>query len=107
MTKRRSFSDKFVATVALEALRGDKMAQEITAKDKTDSTQLTTWTRQAVDSLMDGFKAKRVTNDWIGFYNSEWPHAALDMRSSDAASFDTERPQRAAWHQSDCFLTES
>ncbi|UXX83155.1 hypothetical protein [Roseovarius pelagicus] len=31
MTKRRSFSDKFKATVALEALRGDKTAQEIAA----------------------------------------------------------------------------
>jgi len=28
MTKRRSFSDKFKATVALEALRGDKTAQK-------------------------------------------------------------------------------
>ena len=31
MTKRRSFSDKFKATVALEALRGDRTAQEIPA----------------------------------------------------------------------------
>lgn len=34
MTKRRSFSDKFKATVALEALRGDKTAHEIAAKHK-------------------------------------------------------------------------
>jgi len=32
MTKRRNFSDKFKATVALEALRGDKTVQEIAAK---------------------------------------------------------------------------
>jgi hypothetical protein len=32
MTKRRSFSDKSKATVALEALRGGKTAQEIAAK---------------------------------------------------------------------------
>jgi hypothetical protein len=32
MTKRRNFSDKFKATVALEALRGDKTMQEIAAK---------------------------------------------------------------------------
>ncbi|QCO54690.1 hypothetical protein EOK75_02070 [Pseudorhodobacter turbinis] len=32
MTTRRRFSDKFKATVALEALRGDKTAQEIAAK---------------------------------------------------------------------------
>jgi len=32
MTKRRNFSDKFKASVALEALRGDKTVQEIAAK---------------------------------------------------------------------------
>ncbi|MDP5362698.1 MAG: transposase, partial [Paracoccaceae bacterium] len=48
MTKRRSFSDKFKATVALEALRGDKTAQEIAAKHKIHPTQVTTWKRQAI-----------------------------------------------------------
>ncbi|MBW4963397.1 transposase [Sulfitobacter sp. CW3] len=51
MTKRRSFSDKFKATVALEALRGDKTAQEIAAKHKIHPTQVTTWKRQAIDGL--------------------------------------------------------
>jgi hypothetical protein len=32
MTKRRNFSDQFKAAVALEALRGDKTVQEISAK---------------------------------------------------------------------------
>ena len=32
MTKRRNFSDKFKAAVALDALRGDKTVQEIAAK---------------------------------------------------------------------------
>jgi len=32
MTKRRNISDKFKATVALEALRGNKAVQEIAAK---------------------------------------------------------------------------
>jgi transposase-like protein len=31
---RRRFSDKFKATVALEALRGDKILQEIAAKHR-------------------------------------------------------------------------
>ena len=41
MTKRRSFSDKFKATVALEALRGDKTAQEIAAQPKVHLLPLT------------------------------------------------------------------
>lgn len=32
MTKRRSFSEKFKTSVALEALRDDKTAQETAAK---------------------------------------------------------------------------
>ncbi|MBB5723258.1 putative transposase [Loktanella ponticola] len=46
--------------------------------------------------LQDGFQAKRVINDWIGFYNSEGPHTALDKRSHDDAFFGTERNQKAA-----------
>ena len=49
MTKRRSFSDKFKATLALEALRGDKTAQEIAAKHKVHPKQIETWKRQAID----------------------------------------------------------
>ena len=33
----------------------------------------------------DGFKAKRIIDDWIGFYNSELPHTALDKLTPDAA----------------------
>ncbi len=51
MTKRRSFPDEFKATVALEALRGDRTAQEIAAKHKVHPTQVTTWKRQAIDGL--------------------------------------------------------
>jgi hypothetical protein len=34
MTKRRSFSDKFEATVALEALRGDKTAEAMSPTER-------------------------------------------------------------------------
>jgi len=46
--------------------------------------------------LQDGFQAKRVIKDWIGFYNSERPHTALDKRSPDDVFFDTERTLKAA-----------
>ncbi len=38
--------------------------------------------------LQDGFQAKRVIDSWIGFYNAERPHTALDKRTSDDAYFD-------------------
>ena len=31
--------------------------------------------------LTDGFKAERVIGEWIGFYNTERPHSALDGRT--------------------------
>ncbi len=58
MTKRRGFSDKFKATVALEALRGDRTAQEIATKHKIHPTHVTTWKQQAIDGLTGVFSDK-------------------------------------------------
>jgi transposase len=58
MIKRRSFSDKVKATVALEALRGIRTAQEISAKHKVHPTEATTWKRQAIDGLTGVFSDK-------------------------------------------------
>ncbi len=65
MTTRRRFSDKFNATVALEALRGDKTVQQIAAKHRLHPTQVTSWKRQAIDGLTGVFsdKVKRVENN--------------------------------------------
>ncbi|MFK7877313.1 MAG: hypothetical protein AB8B71_16310 [Paracoccaceae bacterium] len=43
--------------MALEALRGDKTAQEISAKHKVHPTQVTTWKRQAIDHCPAGLCA--------------------------------------------------
>ena len=51
MTTRRRFTADFKARVALEALRGDKTVQEIAAKHKVHPNQVSTWKRQAVDTL--------------------------------------------------------
>ena len=52
MTTRRRFSGKLKASMALEALRGDKAAQEFAAKHKIHPAQAT-WKRQAIDGLTD------------------------------------------------------
>ena len=64
MTKRRNFSDKFKATVALEALRGDKTVQEIAAKRQLHPTQVSTWKWQAIDGMAGVFsdKVKKAEN---------------------------------------------
>ncbi len=58
MTKRRNFSDKFKAAVALEALRGDKTVQEIAAKRQLHPTQVSTWKRQAIEGMAGVFSSK-------------------------------------------------
>jgi transposase len=58
MTKRRNFSDQFKATVALEALRGDKTVQEIAAKRQLHPTQVSTWKRQAIEGMAGVFSDK-------------------------------------------------
>ena len=35
--------------------------------------------------LQDGFRAKRIIDEWLEFYNAEWLHTALDKRTSDDA----------------------
>ncbi len=67
MTTRRRFSDKFKATVALEALRGDKTAQQIAAKHRIHPTQVTSWKRQAIDGLTGVFsdKVKKAENNEV------------------------------------------
>jgi len=64
MTKRRNFSDKFKATVALEALRGDKTVQEIASKHQLHPTQVSTWKRQAIEGMANVFsdKVKKAEN---------------------------------------------
>ncbi len=47
-----------------------------------------------LQELQDGFQAKRVIKDWIGFYNSERPHTALDKRTPDSASLTQNQPKR-------------
>ena len=67
MATRRRFSDKFKATVALAALRGDKTVQEIAAKHRIHPTQVTTWKRQAIDGLTGVFsdKVKRAEDNEV------------------------------------------
>ena len=64
MTKRRNFSDKFKAAVALEALRGDKTVQEISAKRQLHPTQVSAWKRRAIEGIAGVFsdKVKKAEN---------------------------------------------
>ncbi len=67
MTQRRRFTADFKARVALDALRGDRTIQEISAKHKVHPNQVSTWKRQAMDGLgavfSNGADKARVDHD--------------------------------------------
>lgn len=46
--------------------------------------------------ISNGFQAKRIIDNWIGFYNSERPHAAPDKRTPDTAYFSQAEIRKAA-----------
>ena len=46
--------------------------------------------------ITDGFQAKRIIDTWIGFYNSERPHTALDKRTPDIVYFGKTETRKAA-----------
>ena len=46
--------------------------------------------------ITNGFQAKRIIDNWIGFYNSERPHTPLDKRTPDTAYFIRAQIQKAA-----------
>lgn len=46
--------------------------------------------------LQNGFQAKRVIDEWIGFYNADRPHTALDKRTPDDAYFEPIQMTQAA-----------
>jgi putative transposase len=46
--------------------------------------------------ITDGFQAKRIIDTWIGFYNSERPHTALDKQTPDTAYFGQAETRKAA-----------
>ena len=58
-TKRRSFSASMKARVALEALSGHRTVAQIAQQYQVHPNQVSTWKRQAVDHMEDGFKDRR------------------------------------------------
>ena len=54
-TKRRRFTAKFKAQVAMEALRGDRPIQAIAAKHEVHPNQVSGWKRQALEGLQEVF----------------------------------------------------
>jgi transposase len=63
MRKRRTFSAKFKAMVALEALVGDKTMAELAAKHDVHPNMIAQWKKQARANLPDLFSKKSARSD--------------------------------------------
>ena len=53
LAKRQNFRDQFTVKVALKALRGDKIMEEIAAKHQLQTTQVSKCKRQAIEGMPD------------------------------------------------------
>jgi len=38
-----------------------------------------------LEEITDGFQAQSIIKNWVAFYNTEWPHFALDGLTPDGA----------------------
>lgn len=56
MAKRRQYSTKFQAKVALEAIRGDKTLSQIASANKIHPNQVSKWKARALEGLPSLFE---------------------------------------------------
>ncbi len=63
--KRRTFTPKEKAKIALEAIRGEVTLAQISSKYDVHASQINTWKRQALDQLPEAFthKAMKLQTD--------------------------------------------
>lgn len=58
-TKRKKYTDKFKAKVALDAVRGVKTLAELSSEYKVHGTQISEWKRQLLESSPEVFSGRR------------------------------------------------
>jgi transposase len=61
--KARQYSSEEKAKVALEAIKGELTMAQISSKYGVHSTQIARWKKEAIESMVAGFKAKSKTKD--------------------------------------------
>lgn len=59
----KQYSAEEKTKIALEALSGELTIAQITSKYGVHSTQITNWKRQALESMVSGFKDRRKGKD--------------------------------------------
>lgn len=62
----KQYSPEEKAKIALEAIKGELTIAQITAKYGVHSTQIHSWKKQAMESLIQGFKVKTKNDGVLG-----------------------------------------
>ena len=57
--KARSYSAEEKAKVALEVIKGEMTVAQISSKYGVHATQIARWKKEALESMVEGFKGKR------------------------------------------------
>ena len=61
--KARSYSAEEKAKVALEVIKGEMTVAQISSKYGVHATQIARWKKEALESMVEGFKNKRKPKD--------------------------------------------
>ena len=61
--KARSYSAEEKAKVALEVIKGEMTVAQISSKYGVHSTQIARWKKEALESMVEGFKNKKIPKD--------------------------------------------
>lgn len=59
MAQRKRHTAEFKAKVALEALKEEKTVNQIASEYEVHATQVSTWKKQALEQIADGFRSKK------------------------------------------------
>ena len=59
--QRKTYSAELKAKIAVEAIKGQRTINEIASRYSVHPNQVTTWKKQALDSLPELFSARRAT----------------------------------------------
>ncbi len=61
--KAKQYSAEEKAKIAIEAIKGELTMAQITSKYGVHSTQISNWKKQALESMVSGFKGKSKSDD--------------------------------------------
>ena len=67
--KRKQYSNKFKARVALEAIKGDKTIAELSSMYGVHTSQIMKWKKKVLENIPEIFSNKREDSEKVYWFN--------------------------------------